>query len=116
MVSMRSGSLREHGRASANTHTQNPTACGHLTAVQTLIIATIMFPIHKSVDTCICARDHSGLSPFAMARIAIRHYGSDAPGIMQRRVEDQVRHGDAETAEFWGRMAPATSEILNGAR
>jgi hypothetical protein len=54
------------------------------------------------------------LHTLEMARIAIRHYGSDAPGIMRRRVEDQVRHGDAETAEFWSRVARATSEILNG--
>jgi len=49
-----------------------------------------------------------------MARIAIRHYGSDAPGIMERRVVDQIRHGDAETAEFWSRVARSISEILNG--
>jgi hypothetical protein len=48
-----------------------------------------------------------------MARIAIRYYGSDAPGIMQRRVEDQVRHGDAETAEFWSRVAQSASEMLD---
>jgi hypothetical protein len=47
-----------------------------------------------------------------MARIAIRHYGSDAPGVMQRRVENQIRRGDAETAEFWGRVARSACEML----
>jgi hypothetical protein len=42
------------------------------------------------------------------------NYGSDAPGIMQPRVGDQIRHGDAETAEFWSRVTRSTSEILNG--
>jgi hypothetical protein len=49
-----------------------------------------------------------------MARIAIRHYGSDAPGIMRRRVADQTRNGDAETAEFWSKVARSASEMLNG--
>jgi hypothetical protein len=56
----------------------------------------------------------ANLHVLEMARIAIRYYGSDAPGIMQRRVEDQIRHGDAETAEFWSRVARSTSEILKG--
>jgi hypothetical protein len=56
----------------------------------------------------------TNLHVLEMARIAIRYYGSDAPGIMQRRVEDQIRHGHAETAEFWSRVAQSTSEILKG--
>jgi hypothetical protein len=44
----------------------------------------------------------ANLHVLEMARIAIRHYGSDAPAIMRRRVEDQVRHGDAETDQRRG--------------
>ncbi len=55
----------------------------------------------------------ANLHVLEMARSAIRYYGSDAPGIMQRRVEDQVRHGDAETAEFWSRVAQSASEMLD---
>jgi hypothetical protein len=67
-----------------------------------------------SVNHCHPLRVEANLHVLEMARIAIRYYGSDAPGIMQRRVEDQIRHGEAETAEFWSRVAQSTSEILKG--
>lgn len=51
---------------------------------------------------------------FAVARAAVLSFGTETPGIMERRAEAHLRADEREGAEFWKSVAAAARLVLAG--